>query len=77
MIIYIGYDSEQHDAFEVCKASIERYTKRHTIIPLVQSELKREGIYRRPFQNESTEFAFTRFLVPYLSMYQGLSLIHI
>jgi len=74
MIIYIGYDSEQHDAFEVCKASIERYTKRHTIIPLVQSELKREGIYRRPFQNESTEFAFTRFLVPYLSMYQGCAL---
>lgn len=74
MIIYIGYDSEQPDAYEVCKASIERYSKRHTIIPLVKSQLQERRIYWRQFQNESTEFAFTRFLVPYLSEYVGCAL---
>ena len=74
MVIYIGYDSTQHEAYAVCKASIERFNKSHTIRPLVLSELKAEGIYKRPFQNESTEFAFTRFLVPHLSMYQGYAL---
>ena len=74
MIIYIGYDSNQHEAYEVCKASIERYTHRHEIRPLVKQELERKGYYWRPYQNESTEFAFTRFLVPYLSMYQGCAL---
>jgi hypothetical protein len=74
MIIYIGYDSTQDEAYHVCKASIERYAKNHTIKPLVLSELKDEGLYWRPFQNESTEFAFSRFLVPYLSMYHGNAL---
>ena len=68
MIIYIGYDSQQHEAYEVCKASIERYTHRHTIRPLVKSQLEKERIYWRPYENESTEFAFTWFLVSYLSM---------
>lgn len=74
MVIYIGYDSTQHEAYAVCKASIERYNKSHTIRPLILNELKSEIGYKRPFQNESTEFAFTRFLVPYLSMYQGYAL---
>ena len=42
MIIYIGYDSKQHEAYEVCKASIERYTRRHDIRPLVKEELERD-----------------------------------
>lgn len=74
MIIYIGYDSEQPEAYEVCKASIERYNRSHSIIPLIRWELEEQGLYKRPFQNESTEFAFTRFLVPMLSMYQGCAL---
>ena len=41
MIIYIGYDSNQHEAYEVCKASIERYTHRHEIRPLVKQELEK------------------------------------
>ena len=74
MVIYIGYDSEQPEAYEVCRESIRRYNRSHTIKPLILDELKMQGIYKRPFQNESTEFAFTRFLVPYLSMYSGFSL---
>ena len=35
---------------------------------------KNRGIYSRTFQGESTDFAFTRFLVPYLSNYTGYSL---
>ena len=56
------------------KHQFERYTHRHEIRPLVKQELERKGYYWRPYQNESTEFAFTRFLVPYLSMYQGYAL---
>ena len=74
MVIYIGYDSTQHEAYAVCKASIERYNTSHTIRPLVLDQLKKERLYWRPYQNESTEFAFSRFLVPYLSMYQGYAL---
>ena len=74
MVIYIGYDSTQPEAYEVCRESIRRYNRSHTITPLMLDDLQMQGIYRRPFQNESTEFAFTRFLVPYLSMYSGFSL---
>jgi len=74
MIIYIGFDSDQPEAYAVCKASIERYATYHTIKPLVLSKLKEEGIYKRAYQGESTEFAFTRFLVPHLSMFQGNAL---
>lgn len=74
MVIYIGYDSKQPEAYEVCKESILRYNRSHVIKPLIRSELEEQGVYWRPFQNESTEFAFTRFLVPYLSDYQGYAL---
>lgn len=74
MVIFIGYDSQQPEAYEVCKESILRYNRSHVIKPLIQKDLRWSGTYSRQFQNESTEFAFTRFLVPYLSDYSGFSL---
>ena len=71
MVIYIGYDSSQPEAYAVCEASIRKYNGSHTIKPLIRDKLE---VYNRPFQNESTEFAFTRFLVPYLSDYHGHAL---
>ena len=74
MRIFIGYDSEYPESFEVCAESIRRYNSNHEIIPLIKNKLEKEGVYTRKYQGESTEFAFTRFLVPFLSEYKGYSL---
>jgi len=74
-IIYIGWDSREDIAYQVCKHSIENKTKNATIIPLKQLELKDEGFYWRDSDKlGSTEFTFTRFLVPELMQYNGWAL---
>ena len=74
MKIFIGYESEYPEAFEVCAESIRSFSTKHEIIPLIKSKLEDEGMYSRKYQGESTEFAFTRFLVPKLSDWTGHSL---
>lgn len=84
--IYIGYDPREHRYAEVLKASIEsKTTDQYNIVPIVQSEVRRAGLYWRgtvdgknidqfdgkPF---STQFSFTRFLVPFLNQFSGLAL---
>ena len=71
--IYIGYDSREDVAYEVAKLSIEEHaTIPVNIIPLKQKKLRSEGIYTRQEDAlASTEFTFTRFLVPYLNDYEG------
>lgn len=72
--VFIGYDTKESVAFHVLVASILRRASRPvSIIPLVRSSLTR--IYTRQRQsNEATEFSLTRFLVPFLSNYEGFSL---
>ena len=71
--IFIGWDSREPEAAEVCEYSI----KKHATVPveihfLKQAELRAREIYtREPDLQSSTEFTFTRFLVPYLCNYQG------
>ena len=71
--IFIGWDSREPEAAEVCKYSILK----HATVPveiyfLKQADLRDKGIYtREPDLQSSTEFTFTRFLVPYLCNYQG------
>lgn len=74
--VFIGWDSREEIAYEVCKKSIEKHTKIPVDIePLQLSTLKDMGIYWRPEDPlASTDFAFSRFLVPYLMGYQGLAL---
>jgi hypothetical protein len=69
MRIFIGYDSKQPAAFATLAHSIyTRASKPVSIIPLTLKSL--EGIYTRTRTVlESTEFSFTRFLVPYLCGY--------
>ena len=74
MKIFIGYENEYTESFEVCAESIRRFNPNHEIIPLVKSELEEKGLYTREYQGESTDFAFTRFLVPFLSDYKGYAL---
>ena len=72
--IYIGHDSRETVAWHVLAHSIHaRATQPVTIAPLMLSQL--QSVFRRerhPLQ--STDFSFTRFLVPHLSAYTGWSL---
>lgn len=73
--VFIGFDSREKIAYDVCKYSIQTRNKDIQIIPLIQSELRSSGVYLRPEDKlASTEFSITRFLVPYLSDYKGISI---
>ena len=39
MKIFIGYENEYPESFEVCAESIRRFNQNHEIIPLLKSEL--------------------------------------
>lgn len=87
--IMIGYDPREDDAYEVCRKSlIRRSSKSLHIVKLERQALEWAGLFNRrshrlengqridsldgkPF---STDFSFTRFLVPALALYQGWAL---
>jgi hypothetical protein len=71
--IFIGYDSKEPIAYHVLAHSILRRSSLPvSMTPLVLQSLP---MYRRQrTAMESTEFSLTRFLVPYLSGFQGYSL---
>jgi lipopolysaccharide biosynthesis glycosyltransferase len=72
MKVFIGWDSREDIAYQVCKNSILSRTEDIDVEPLKLTELKDKGIYTRDVDPlSSTEFTFTRFLVPYLMNYQG------
>ena len=86
--IYIGYDEREATAYEVLKFSIERTASKPVqVLPLKKDILEHMEMYTRqseiikgqpydtidgrPF---STDFSFSRFLIPALNMYQGKAL---
>jgi lipopolysaccharide biosynthesis glycosyltransferase len=72
--IFVGYDSKETVAYHVLSQSILKYSSlpvRFTPIYLQNIE----AIFTRERSAlQSTEFSFSRFLVPYLSNFQGWSL---
>lgn len=75
MKVFIGYDSREDVAYQVCKHSIKKRQSTAEITPLVQQELRDSGIYNRSVDKlASTEFTFTRFLVPELTEFSGWAL---
>lgn len=72
--VFIGYDRRMPVLYNVAQHSLQtRASVPVSITPLNLDHLK--GIYKRPVDpNQSTEFSFSRFLVPYLSGYEGWSL---
>ena len=72
--IYIGFDSKEVAAYHVlCQSILEKSSIPVSVTPVALDHL--EGVFareRNPLQ--STEFSFSRFLVPYLSGFQGWSL---
>lgn len=81
MKIFVGWDARDILAYEVCRASIEKYG--HEVIPLKSWELNERGLYWRAYHVDrdfqkydmadgkpfSTDFSFTRFAVPALCEY--------
>lgn len=75
MKVFVGYDTREDIAYQVCKHSLEARNKDVEVRPLKQNELRDQGWYTRPIDKlASTEFTFTRFLVPELSNFDGWAL---
>jgi len=73
--IYVGYDPREDLAYEVCRHSILTRTPGATVYPIKKTMLEKSGWYWRPVDRlSSTEFTFTRFLVPALTHYRGWAL---
>lgn len=74
--IFIGWDSREDIAYQVAKHSIEKHASVPVeIIPLKQHVLRKTGLYTRDIdQLASTEFTFTRFLIPELCNFNGWAL---
>jgi len=74
--IFVGWDSREDIAFQVCKTSIEKLSSIPvSIIPLKQKNLREGGNYWRGIDPlATTEFTFTRFLVPHLTDFSGWAL---
>ena len=71
MRIYIGYDPEQEDASKVCEYSIHKHAKVDVdIVHLKTDELREQGLYWRN-DTGSTDFSYSRFLIPHLEGYNG------
>ncbi len=71
--IFIGYDSRERAATNVLIDSIyQNSTVPVSVTPLVNTQLKAQKLfYRQRDKNQSTDFSFTRFLVPKLMGYKG------
>ena len=73
--IYIGYDTREDIAYQVSKFSALQQSKNVSVFPLKLDDLKEQGLYWRGEDKlGSTEFTFSRFLVPELNDYKGWAL---
>ena len=73
--VFVGYDTREDIAFQVCEHSIKRYNQNVNVLPLIQHDLRQQKMYWRELDKlASTEFTFTRFLVPHLMNFKGWAL---
>lgn len=73
--VYVGWDSRETIAFDVCEHSIQEHTTVPVSVhPLAINSLVSDGLYWREPDIGSTEFTISRFLVPFLNDYQGVAL---
>ena len=73
--IYIGYEEREHDAFVVCKESIEQARLSGYDIDIIKLRSQDISEYKRDWgEPQSTDFTFTRFWAPYLSKWKGWSI---
>jgi len=71
--IFIGYDEGEKIAYHMLAESIRRNSSQPvSITPLCLSNLPE--FTREKQENQSTDFAFSRFMIPHLRNYQGFSI---
>ena len=69
--VFIGYDSKEKVAFNVLSYSIlKNSTRPVSITPIYLPNIK-DNFTRERSNIESTEFSFSRFIVPHLTNYKG------
>ena len=72
--VFIGYDSKEKVAYNVLSHSIiQNSTKPVSITPIALNNLKDDFVRERNSLS-STEFSFSRFIIPHLMNYQGWAL---
>lgn len=72
--IFVGFDTKEVVAYHVlCQSIIERSSIPVVFSPIVLNNLG-PMFYRERNALQSTEFSFSRFLVPYLSNFEGWSI---
>ena len=72
--IFIGYDNKERVAYNVLSHSIiQNSTKPVSITPIALNNLKDDFVRERNSLS-STEFSFSRFIIPHLMNYQGWAL---
>ena len=84
MKVYIGWDKKDQLAYEVCVSSLIKYASIDLeVIPLHEWKLRQKGLFyrshivdtsgqmvdRKDKSKFSTDFSFTRFLVPAINKY--------
>lgn len=74
--IFIGWDSREDIAYQVAKHSIIKHASVPVeIYPLKLKTLRRNGLYYREVDSlASTEFTYTRYLIPELCKFEGWAL---
>jgi len=74
--VFVGWDSREDIAWQVCRTSLLRNASAPIEVrPLRQAHLREAGLYKKPVDPlASTEFTYTRFLVPHIADYRGWAL---
>lgn len=69
--IFVGYDPREAVAFHVlCHSIVSRSSLPVQIVPIALANLK-DAMWRERDPKQSTDFSFSRFLVPHLANYEG------
>ncbi len=71
--IFVGYDSRERAATNVLIDSLyQNSSSPISVTPIVLDQLSKQGLYwRNRDPKQSTDFSFSRFLVPFLMNYKG------
>ena len=72
--VFIGYDSKEKAAFNVLAHSILKHSTQPVAITPINLENIKDTFVRERNNLSSTEFSFSRFIVPHLMNYQGWAL---
>jgi len=72
--IFIGYDTKEKSAFSTLSYSILKNSTRPVAITPIHLPNIKDDFVRERLPNQSTDFAFSRFIIPHLMNYQGWAL---